>query len=523
MFETFIADLRETLLSQPDRPALITSEEVISFGSLAGRVEGILRALDDMPPGLSLIVGHKEPDCIAAMIACAIAGRAFAFADRSTPMDRLEQIASTAGASHILAFGQETLPGGLPVQTLKDLPTRTPQLELKTALSEEGTFYVIFTSGSTGTPKGVPISRGNYMALHRWFTPLLGAVRPEGAHVNHASMAFDMGMFDLWPTLSLGRPVHLLNHANNIMPRNNIRHLTRVDVASPASWASTPSLLQLMCTDPQFTAENLPDLRFFVVGGEMLPGALVQELQTRFPQAQVLNGYGPSEATCATHLYPISAADAAADGPMKIGCAVGENRMQIIDADGEDVPAGEEGELVLSGPQVISHYLPRDHPANAALSQESGINTYRTGDLARLDVDGNLILLGRIDRQVKLLGNRIELNEIERIAEGYSAVRKAVCLPQKDAAGRVTGLQLFVEPLAGATCERDGLFAHMGKHLSAQVLPRDLRIVPAFPVTSNGKLDTRSLLEGGSDLPTALPPSRAIVASDTGLMAEAVK
>ncbi|MFS4583147.1 AMP-binding protein [Phaeobacter sp. C3_T13_0] len=506
MFETFIADLRETLLTQPDCPALITSEEVISFGQLAGRVEGALHALGEMPGGLSLIVGHKEPDCIAAMIACAIAGRAFAFADRSTPMDRLEQIAATAGASHILAFGQETLPQGLPVLTLKDLPTRLPELKMAWPLSDQCTFYVIFTSGSTGTPKGVPISRGNYMALHRWYAPLLGEVRPEGSHVNHASMAFDMGMFDLWPTLSLGRPVHLLNHANNIMPRNNIRHLTRGDATSPVSWASTPSLLQLMCTDPQFTAENLPDLRFFVVGGEMLPGPLVQELQKRFPEAQVLNGYGPSEATCATHLYAINHAESNADGPMKIGPTVGENRMQIVSPDGEDVDAGQEGELVLSGPQVISHYLPLDHPANAALSQRNGVNTYRTGDLARLDADGNLVLLGRIDRQVKLLGNRIELNEIERIAEGHAPVRKAVCLPQKDGAGRVTGLQLFVEPASGMTCGRDELLAHMGKHLAAQVLPRELRIVSRFPVTSNGKLDTRSLVEGGIDLPMTSTP-----------------
>ncbi|AHD09777.1 AMP-binding protein [Phaeobacter gallaeciensis] len=499
MFETFMTDLRETLLKGADNPALVTSEQVISFADLAAQVEGILQALTEMPPGLSLIVGHKEPACIAAMIACAFSGRAFAFADRATPMDRMQQIAATAEASHILAYGEEVLPEGLPVLMLKDLPARSPRLEIAPHLSEQDTFYVIFTSGSTGTPKGVPISRGNYMALHRWYAPLLGAVRPEGAHVNHASMAFDMGMFDLWPTLSLGRPVQLLNHVNNIMPRNNIRHLTRDAATTPASWASTPSLLQLMCTDPQFSAETLPDLRFFVVGGEMLPGALVQELQQRFPKARIFNGYGPSEATCATHLYPVSAADTLASGPMKIGACVGENRMQIIGPDGQEVGAGEAGELVLSGPQVITHYLPADHPANAALSQPDGVNTYRTGDLARLDAAGHLVLLGRIDRQVKLLGNRIELNEIERIAEGSIWVRKAVCLPQKDATGRVTGLQLFVEPLEGQLCERQALLAHMGKHLAAQVLPRELHFVSQFPVTTNGKLDTQALLAGGGD------------------------
>ncbi|WP_052465582.1 AMP-binding protein [Phaeobacter sp. S60] len=503
MFETFIAELRETLLAGGARQALITSDRTVSFGELAGRVEGILEALGKMPEGLSMIVGHKEPDCIAAMVACAMAGRPFTFADRATPRDRMQQIAITAGASHILAYGQETLPETLPVLTLKDLPTRRPRFDIGTSHRPEGTFYVIFTSGSTGTPKGVPISRSNYMALHRWYTPLLAAVRPEGAHVNHASMAFDMGMFDLWPTLSLGRPVQLLNHANNIMPRNNIRHLTRDEGASVASWASTPSLLQLMCTDPQFCAGYLPDLRFFVIGGEMLPGALVQELQKRFPLAQILNGYGPSEATCATHLYPISQADARADGPMKIGPAVGETQMQIVDHAGCEVRSGEEGELVLLGPQVISHYLPQDHPANMALSQQGGVNCYHTGDRARLDADGNLVLLGRIDRQVKLLGNRVELNEIERIAEDYPSVCRAVCLPQKDAAGRITGLQLFVEPSAGQTCRRDGLLAHMGRQLSAQVLPRELRLVSQFPITRNGKLDTQALLAGAADLPVS--------------------
>jgi D-alanine--poly(phosphoribitol) ligase subunit 1 len=441
-----------------------------------------------------LIVGHKEADCVAAMIACAMTSRPFVFADRSYPVPRIKRIATVASVTGVLAAGPVPDDLKLPVIDVAKVPGASLQAGNAVAAEEDAIFYIIFTSGSSGEPKGVPIARSNYTALHGWYTPMVATVS-VGAHVNHSTFAFDMGMFDLWPALALSRPVIMLDHQNNIIPRNNIRHLLSCTEAQPTSWASTPSLLQLMCTDPLFSEETFSRLSWFVVGGEMLPRPLIRELMRRFPKAKIFNGYGPSEATCATHLYLLGEADAQGEGPVCVGPAIAPSAMSIVDPEGNPLPAGEAGEVELSGPQVIRHYLPADHPANRAFGWRDGRRTYRTGDLGRIDDKGSLTLLGRIDRQVKWLGNRIELDEIERVADGFPSVHKSVCLTQSEG-GRVTGIVLFVQAKSGAQLRHSELLAHLGRFLPATMVPRDVRFVDHLPVTLNGKIDAKVLLDG---------------------------
>jgi D-alanine--poly(phosphoribitol) ligase subunit 1 len=167
--------------------------------------------------------------------------------------------------------------------------------------------------------------------------------------------------------------------------------------------------------------------------------------------------------------------------------------MRIIDEDGQDLPIGQPGEVVLIGPQVVQGYLPENHPANRAFGFHNGQRSYRTGDLGRIEADGALTLLGRIDRQVKWLGNRIELDEIERAASEFPAVRKAACVPQKEN-GRVIAILLFLETGSGAPAPREAVLEHLARFLPAPVIPRDLRFVERLPVTINGKVDARALL-----------------------------
>jgi D-alanine--poly(phosphoribitol) ligase subunit 1 len=496
MFQKILSDILGHVARRPDSPALITTTGVVTFGELGARVGGIRRELAALPAGNQMIIGQKEPDCVAAMIACALEGRAFVFADRSYPTARIELIARVGRTRSALIAGSVPADIGLAGLRLSSVPSAAaplPAEPMPPPAGDDAVFYIVFTSGSTGEPKGVPITRRNYAALHAWYAPLL-ATASDGAHVNHSSFTFDMGMFDLWPPLALGRPVILLEPQNNVLPYNNVRHLQSCAEVSPASWASTPSLLRLMCTDRQFAAAAFPKLQFFVIGGEMLPRPLIRELMQRFPDARIYNGYGPSEATCCTHLRLLTREDLDGTGPIPAGPAVGRSRMHVIDADGVELPAGIEGEVVLSGPQVVSGYLPEDHPSNRAFGWRKGERTYRTGDLGRIDADGSLILLGRTDRQVKLLGNRIELDEIERVADDCPGIRKSVCIPVRDG-GRVISLVLFAQLHSGSTVSPARLQAHLGRFLSAAAVPRDLRLVTSLPVTINGKVDTRALLQ----------------------------
>jgi len=501
--ETNVLRAIETQIqTRPEAPALISGGAVVTFGALGQQVQAVLGLLaTTAAPGLVLIHGHKEPAVVAAMLACMFSGRGFVFVDRSNPPERLARIRRISGA-HLVLHAAEAPPveAGVDLQAIPaqgDLPLAGAALR---PVDAEALLYLIFTSGSTGDPKGVPISRRNFDAFHSWYGPMLSQIPGrdlapwQSAHVNHASLAFDMGMLDLWPVLALGRPVMMLDHRHNIMPRKNLEALcAQPGLATVRSWFSTPSLLQLMCTDPQFSADTLPGLRCVFVGGEAVRPSLVTALKQRFPAADIRHAYGPSEGTCMSHVHSLTDADLDSGDLLPLGPALAANSMRILDADGQELPPGTPGEVELSGPQIVSGYLPADHPANAAFATRAGQRCYRTGDLGYVDAAGRLILLGRADRQVKWNGNRIELDEIERAAHGLPEVHKAACLPLREA-GQLRDIVLFVQPRPGHPLRPRDCAEALARLLPQTMIPRDIRVLDSLPVTVNGKVDSQALL-----------------------------
>ncbi|PXW78745.1 D-alanine--poly(phosphoribitol) ligase subunit 1 [Ruegeria sp. P4] len=502
MTERFLRDIAIHIWQHPDRPALVSDGHITSFGALGAQVQAVLTWLRAHPSSdLVMVHGHKEPGVVAAMLACMFAGRGFVFADRSNPPDRIARMLRVSGAQLLLHAGHapdvdaavhsHPIPAGA-AQSLAQDAVR--DVDPKTLL------YVIFTSGSTGDPKGVPIRRDNFSAFFAWYGEMLQAIAGQtlaawqSGHVNHASLAFDMGMLDLWPVLALGRPVVMLNHRYNIMPRKNMDALSgQRDRVAVRSWFSTPSLLQLMCTDPTFSAETLPELRCFFVGGEAVQPSLIKELRRRFPKAEVRHAYGPSEGTCMSHVHCLTEGDLKRHEVLPLGPALAQNVMRIIDNDGHDVPRGTPGEVELSGPQIVSGYIPADHPANRAFSMRDGAQCYRTGDLGYVDAAGHLFLLGRADRQVKWNGNRIELDEIERAAHGLDLVHNAACLPVRED-GQLRDIVLFVQPASGAHLSATSCAQALAARLPQTMIPRDIRLMERLPVTVNGKVDSQALL-----------------------------
>lgn len=204
--------LRDRLTHGAGAPALYTGDEVWSFARLAARVQpelDLLAGLEAGPP--VLISGHKETDAVAAMLACMLCGQPFVFLDRSNPPDRGRRIAALSGAGDMLCAAAPPEIARVRAHPLSALQSRAfDGAGCDPAVPDAALLYLIFTSGSTGEPKGVPISRGNFAAFEGWYRPMLAALpgqelsAAQSAHVNHASLAFDMGMLDLWPVLALG-------------------------------------------------------------------------------------------------------------------------------------------------------------------------------------------------------------------------------------------------------------------------------------------------------------------------------
>lgn len=495
-----INDIRAQFETRPHQPALHTGGTTWTFAELAARVQGILDYIPQLETGRPLMVaGHKEADAVAAMLACMFAGRPFVFLDRSNPPSRGQRIIALADVTDVLCSGT---PPALPesaIHLLDAIESRPFDGAGCVAVPDDALLYLIFTSGSTGEPKGVPVSRENFTAFDAWYRPMLSdlpAQDPEQTrrgHVNHASLAFDMGMLDTWPVLGLGRPVIMLDHAHNTMPFMNLAVLKGLIDVRTASWFSTPSLLQLMCTDRKFNAETLPELRCFFVGGEVVQRVLVEEINRRFPDAEIRHAYGPSEVTCMSHVHVLTQVDLNTEGLLPLGPVLAPNTMRIVDEDGHDVPVGESGEVELHGPQVVTGYIPQDHPANRAFVRFQGQPAYRTGDFGKLDAQGQLTLLGRIDRQVKWNGNRIELDEIDRVASEIPGIQKAACLPVKSD-GRVVNIVLFCQLDDGVTMSLETLSKSLVTRLPQAMVPRDIHLIDHLPVTVNGKLDSQAIM-----------------------------
>jgi D-alanine--poly(phosphoribitol) ligase subunit 1 len=502
MVDHILCRIRDHIANTPDAPALVSDVGVTSFSELGRRCESFRRSLADVEPRPLLVVGHKEHDCVAAMLACAMSGRPFVFVDRSNPVQRIEKIAAIAGARHAFVASKD-----IDLSSLEQIDGNSTGNAMAADLPMTGVdgdtlFYIVFTSGSTGQPKGVAVSRGNFAAFDSWYGPMLKQNAGQGAHVNHASLAFDMGMLDLWPALANGAPVIMLDHRNNIRARNNLRLLAENGVTTPASWFSTPSLLQIMCTDKSFNGRTFPELGCIFVGGEVVQKSLVRDLWQRFPVTKLCHAYGPTEATCVTHVKILDQADLDGD-LLPLGPALAPSAMRILRADGSEALQGEPGEVELSGRQVAQGYLPADHPRSCAFGSKQGLRTYMTGDLGYIDATGSLTLLGRIDRQVKWNGNRIELDEIERAAYDLPYASQAACVPVLED-GRVTNLVLFVKLQPGQGAPRNRIIEDMRVALPETMIPRDIRIIENFILTTNGKIDVVRMLAQHSSEEAAL-------------------
>ncbi|MER9408713.1 MULTISPECIES: AMP-binding protein [unclassified Mesorhizobium] len=492
MVDLILSRIRNHMVRSPQTPALVGETGVMRFGELGRRCAGIAAHLQDLPPGPLLVVGHKDHDCIAAMLACAFAGRPFIFVDRMNPVQRIERIAAIAGVTHALVASSGIALSTVTLLDARDMEALPVEAVPSGPVPGSTLFYLVFTSGSTGVPKGVAVTRDNFAAFDDWYGPLRHAHAGRGAHVNHASLAFDMGMLDLWPALATGTPVILLDHRNNVIARNNMRLMSENGVTTPASWFSTPSLLQIMRTDKGFCGKTFPELKCFFVGGEVVQKNLIRDLWRCFPEAVVLHAYGPTEVTCVTHAKALKPADLEIGDLLPLGPALATTTMRIVKPEGSLAAAGELGEVVLSGPQVAVGYLPPDHPRNVAFATWRGEPSYRTGDLGYVDQFGDLVLLGRIDRQVKWNGNRIELDEIEGVACALPYVVQASCVPIfKD--GRVINIVLFLQLAADRDIPRDTIVLDMRQALPAVMVPRDIHLVSTFQLTINGKIDTAAL------------------------------
>ncbi len=482
----------------PDRVAHRSPDAAVTYRELWERAGRLAAWVERQPTGPVLVYGHKEPALPIAFLACGRAGRPYVPCDTVLPPARVRRIAELSRAAAVVTAGPlppEVAGLGLPLLEAGPAAEHIPEAAPPPApADDEGLLaYIIFTSGSTGDPKGVPIA---WRAVGHFVEWLVGQQRCRAGDevvLNQAPFSFDLSVMDLYLALSTGGTLHSVTRDMVEDPRRLFSALAAADLTV---WVSTPSFARFCLAAPTFRQALLPRLRRFLFCGETLPPAVAQQLQARFPRAEVWNTYGPTETTVAVtsvHITP----DLAASPALPVGRPAPGMEVWVAGEDLAAVPEGESGEIVIAGPQVSPGYVAADPAARLRfVPLPGGGLAYRTGDAGHL-AGGLLYCDGRLDRQVKVHGFRLELDEIEAHLRRLPGVADAAVVPvaRGGAVQYLVGFVVERDPapegmdFARAQALRDAL----GQTLPPYALPRRLQLVPSLPLTANGKIDRQTL------------------------------
>nr|BFE58931.1 hypothetical protein GCM10020063_034570 [Dactylosporangium thailandense] len=338
--------------------------------------------------------------------------------------------------------------------------------------------YAMFTSGSTGRPKAVAVPPTALAVRVRWMRERYG-LTPHDRVLQFASPSFDTFGEEVYPCLAAG--------ATLVIPTGDRAALPDF-LATPAGRSITvldlpTSYWHELCADPAAVAWP-PGLRLLVLGGEQVrPDALARWFAHVGEGVEVLNTYGPTEATIIATAARLTPADTRGRPP--IGHPIGDTCVHVVGLGGGPVPDGVAGELVIGGPGVADGYLGR--PDLTAERFVAG--HYRTGDRARRRADGALEFLGRLDEQLKVRGYRIEPGEVEAALLTHPAIGHAVVTADGD--GRLVA---HLVPAPGSAVPGPGaLRAHLGELLPPHLHPRAYATLDRLPMTRNGKVDRSAL------------------------------
>ena len=481
----------------PDSVALVSGDRRLSYGELeqrADRFAGYLAQLGVMPGDTAAICMERSFDWIIAALAIMRAGAAYVPLDTAWPDARLHFALEDSAATVLVARAAllHRLKPKAGVDPQRDAALIAAAHEFVPAPVEpESLGYVIYTSGSTGNPKGVEITHANLSHLARWHRKAFNVGHADRAgHI--AGLGFDAAVWELWPNLCAGAAVCLASDAVRSSPHLIQQWLLRDRVTI----AFVPSVHAASLMKMEWPADTA--LRLLLTGGDVLHHGPT----TPLPFA-VVNNYGPTECTV------VATSSVLGPGPMgrpPIGHPITGATVYLLDERGEPVAHGTSGEIYIGGNGVGRGYrnLPESTARCFVPDPFSGLATarmYRTGDLGLRRPDGEIEFRGRCDRQVKIRGQRVELDEIGSVLSQHPAIDFATAM-MKSAEGEKDLLVAYVLPRDRAHTPGVGeLQRHLLLSLPEYMIPAVFMQLDSVPLSPNGKVDLALIDQPGNARP----------------------
>lgn len=490
----------------PDREALVFHDFSLSYGQLAvyaRRLGSLLDARRDAP--YCGVLAQRSATAFAGVLAVLAGGCAYVPLSPSFPALRNRDIAAAAGLRTLLVGPEcvEALRALLAVSatpfrilTLEREPAveelvrgcsgrleyswapSTPTLVTARSVSDEAIAYVLFTSGSTGKPKGVMVRHRNVQRYVQNFRELY-PIRADDRLSQMFELTFDLSVHDMFVSWAAGATLVVCPSADPL----SFARAQRVSV-----WFSVPSVAVMLDNLRQAEPGALPDLRLSLFCGEPLTYNTWRVWRSVAPRSRVVNLYGPTETTIAIAHFEVPEAFSESQtvgGVIPIGRAFAAQQLTIRRPDASSCELGEAGALWLSGDQLSAGYL----DAPQLTSERFTVHGYHTGDRALCDAAGCAHFLGREDNQVKIMGYRVELSEVEHALMQVSGAAYAMAdIFVRD------GIEELVAVLPAALRDQKRLIREaLALRLPAYMLPRRYMFASQFPRNASGKLDRKAL------------------------------
>ena len=491
---------------QPEAPALQLGQRRVSYGQLLERASqwaGVLVAAGSRPPRRVGVFAHRSEIAYTGVVAALLSGAAYVPLNRTFPTERTRSMIARAELDALIVDGasagqlQEALPEGGPTLVLApDGPLDLDGVEVVDGSGQSlaalppvascDPAYLLFTSGSTGQPKGVAVTHANILhflgAVARRY-----AIGPQDRLSQTFDLTFDLAVFDLFAAWQGGACI-CVPQALDLLSAARFVQSREITV-----WFSVPSLPQLMRRKNLLVPGSMPTLRWSLFCGEPLPQGIARAWQEAAPDSIVENLYGPTELTLACLWHRWKAAEEG-EGPTEAAVPIGRPlpglAALVLDGEGHPAPRGRAGELWVGGPQTAPGYWRDEVRTAERFKVLEGMPGYCTGDRVQQRPDGTYLYLGRWDHQIKVLGHRVELGEVEAALRQVAGVDQVAALGWPWAGGSAQGIVAF---LAAATIDEAELRRQLARLMPGYMVPTRLRALDGLPLNANGKVDRAAL------------------------------
>ncbi|XVV05154.1 amino acid adenylation domain-containing protein [Actinosynnema sp. CA-248983] len=465
--------------SQPDRAAVVHGDATTTYGELERRANGLARFLVGRGTGPdSVVMVHLERsvDAIVSLLAIWKAGAAYLPVEPSAPDGRVEAFVKETGCGIVLTHDVARF-ADLPVTAVTPDSGTDAASPLPVAVHEADAAYIIYTSGSTGTPKGVVVEHGSLSYLCAELEGVYG-ITPDDRVLQFGALSFDTSIEQITTALLAGATLVLPETvwAPSELPERLRHHGITVMDLTPAYW-------RRFLTEVERGAGELP-VRLVIVGGEAVNAEDCRLALDLMPGVRLVNAYGLTETTITSCVADLTADVLPERGAAPVGKPLPGTDVHILDEHGN--PA-QRGEIHIGGRGVARGYLTED--ADHRFRSTPHGRVFRTGDLGAWTADGSVEVLGRIDRQLKIRGFRVEPGEVETTLAAHDAVDTvAVTAYESNGQKRLAAYFTSSRPV-----DAKELREFTGRHLPDYMVPTAFVAMPELPLKTNGKVDLAAL------------------------------